>query len=64
VPTKAKWMAFSKFREMAEDFVKIVNRESSDLDAIEKIEHDLLVYYEDVANEPDVKQKEHVEVTQ
>ncbi len=57
-------MAFSKFREMAEDFVKIVNRESSDLDAIEKIEHDLLVYYEDVANEPDVKQKEHVEVTQ
>ena len=40
---------------MAEDFVKIVNEEPSDLDAIERIEQDLTDYYEDVANESDEK---------
>ena len=48
-------MSQSKFRNMAEEFVKVVNEESSDLDAIERIEQDLEVYYEDVANEPDEK---------
>jgi hypothetical protein len=49
-------MSHSKFREFAEDFVKIVNEESSNIDAIERIEYELNVYYEDVANEPDNKE--------
>lgn len=49
---------------MAEYFVKIANEESSDLDAIERIEHELDVYYLDVANEPDkseeLKQRKNI----